>query len=184
MTSRALPAALLACLAAAGCGGAEAPPERAAAPPRASSPPRAPDALPRSVPRDGTGIAPDEARRVVTRWLRELTRGDVEAAARVWALPSRFQNGTPVLRIDSEVERLAINASLPCGGRPTRIEGTTTPSYVVVTIRLTTRPGGGPPQGCDGLVRSAVQVRDGRITALFRLPEGGAPAPSGPQTEV
>lgn len=169
--------ALLACLALAGCGGEDAAPVARDAPPRASSPPApAPGQPPRTVPRAGTGPAGAEARRVVRRWLAALTRGDVVAAAEVWALPARFQNTTDVLTIDTEIERLAINASLPCGGRATKVEGTRTASFVLVTIRLRTRPGGGPAEFCDGEVVSAIQVRDGRITALFRLPGRGEPA--------
>jgi hypothetical protein len=175
---RALP--LLALLAA-GCGAGEAP-GRAADEARPAAPEQRSETPP-GVPRAGGGLPSAEARRVVGRWLAALRRGDLEAAANQWALPSRFQNGTPVLTIDTPVERLAIQEALPCGGTPAQVDGTSTPGYVLVRIDLTTRPGGGPASACGGEVRVAIQVEAGRITAMFRLDEDGE-IPAGPQVEV
>ena len=80
--------------------------------------------VPKSVPQRATGPARRSSTRVIRRWLAALDRGDVERAAHYFALPSTFQNtGTPVLHIDSEEERIAVNLSLTCGARAERTGG-------------------------------------------------------------
>src|SRR5215218_8957988 len=114
-----LVAALLLGLGAGACGGGDAPRATRTTPtaPRTPQSARDPLALPPQVPKVATGPADPAAVRVIRRWLTTLRRGDTHAAARFFALPSRFQNGTPVLIVDSEVERIAINEALPCGAR-------------------------------------------------------------------
>jgi hypothetical protein len=160
-----LPCALAA-LAAAGCGGSS---ERAAtAPPAPRAQPGVPPALalPRSVPRrpDGSPVDPGDAA-VIRRWARTLARGDERGAARLFALPSRFQNGTPVLEVRTRPERLAVQASLSCGARVTGLRGAG--AYVVVRFALQGRPGGEP--SCSGDASSVLRVQDGRITEWYRL---------------
>lgn len=157
----------------AGCGaddGQTAPP---AAPATASAPVR-PDAvpgvppelqLPAGVPRRGDGGAAGAAEaRVIRRWASLHRRGRLREAARVFALPSRFQNVTPILTIDTAPERRAIQESLTCGGRPVRMERAG--RYVVVTFELGERPGA--RCGGTGVGRATLRVAGGRITEFYR----------------
>lgn len=138
-------------------------------------------ALPRDVPRRATGPASRASVRVIRRWLRALDRGDVERAAHYFALPSKFQNtGTPVLHIDNEDERIAINLSLSCGARAERTGGAG--PYTIVLFRLVERggPGGGCGSGVGATARGAILVSGGLIREWYRLPD--APARAAPGT--
>ena len=98
-----------------------------------------------------TGPADPAAVRVIRRWLATLRRGDTHGAARFFALPSRFQNGTPVLLVDTELKRIAVNEALPCGARMGGAGGAG--AYTIVVYVLMRRPGGdcgsgvGAPRG-------------------------------------
>jgi hypothetical protein len=143
-------------------------------------------ALPPNVPHRATGPASRSSTRVIRRWLAALDRGDVERAAHFFALPSKFQNtGTPVLHIDSEEERIAINLSLTCGARAERTGGAG--AYTIVLFRLIERPG--PGGGCGGgtgaTARGAILVVGGLIHEWYRLPDDESQdpkqaAPAGP----
>jgi hypothetical protein len=150
-----------------------------------TTPARSPLELPRKVPDRATGPADAASTRVIRRWLAALNRGDVTRAAHFFALPSKFQNtGTPVLTVDSERERIAVNLSLTCGARPIETGGAG--RYTIVTFRLIDRPGGDCGTGTGGTARGAILVAGGRIREWYRLPDepGGEPAspaaPSGP----
>jgi hypothetical protein len=140
--------------------------------------------LPPGVPDRATGPASAEARRVINAWLRALRRGDVERAARYFALPSKFQNVTPVLTVDSDTERIAVNLSLPCGAKAREMGGAG--PYTIVTFVLTRRPGADCGTGVGGTARGAIRVARGHIKEWYRLPDqpGGRPhappAPDGP----
>jgi hypothetical protein len=173
---------------AAGCGGGaeEAAPPAASERPAAVQPKVSADlALPRGVPDRANGPADPAAERVIRGWVSALRHGDVARAARYFALPSKFQNtGTPVLTLDSELERRAVNESLTCGALVQEIGGNG--PYSIVTFRLTERPGGDCGTGAGHRARGAIRVARGRITEWYRLPDepGGEPipppAPSGP----
>jgi hypothetical protein len=189
---RSAPAVLLAvaaAVAALGCGSGD-PPARSdtspsgAAPAQTAPPPSDLD-VPAKVPRTATGPADRASVRVIRRWLAALDRGDVTRAAHFFALPSTFQNtGTPVLTIDTERERVAVNLSLTCGARAIRTGGAG--RYTIVTFRLLERPGGDCWTGTGQTARGAILVGGGRIREWYRLPDrpGGEPdappAPSGP----
>lgn len=140
--------------------------------------------VPKSVPRRATGPARHSSTRVIRRWLAALDRGDVERAAHYFALPSTFQNtGTPVLHIDSEEERIAVNLSLTCGARAERTGGAG--AYTIVLFRLVERtgPGGGCGTGVGGTARGAILVAGGLIREWYRLPDDPSAeqdAPAGP----
>src|SRR5919106_584695 len=95
------PAALMAALVVAtcGCGGQE-------------------DAGARLIP---GGADPSETR-VIDEWSATLRRGDIEGAARFFAIPSVAQNGPILVRIDGLGDARRFNASLPCGAILTRAE--------------------------------------------------------------
>jgi hypothetical protein len=129
-------------------------------------------ALPEHVPRHATGPADRVATRVIRRWLAALRRGDIERAAHFFSLPSIFQNtGTPVLHIDNDQERIAINLSLPCGARAEKTGGAG--RYTIVLFRLTDRPGpgGGCGSGTGATARGAILVSGGLIREWYRLPD-------------
>src|SRR4051812_45253332 len=134
--------------------------------------PTADPALPRGVPLRATGPARPASRRVIRRWLAALSRGDVRRAAHFFALPSKFQNaGTPVLRVDTDKERIAVNLSLPCGATAERTGGAG--RYTIVLFRLKERPGpgGGCGAGTGQTTRGAIVVARGHIREWYRLPD-------------
>jgi hypothetical protein len=124
---------------------------------------------PLSVPDRATGPARAEARRVSNAWLRALRHGQVKRAAHYFALPSRFQNATPVLTVDSEAERIAVNLSLPCGATAREMGGAG--AYTIVTFKLTKRPGADCGTGVGGTARGAIRVERSRIKEWYRLPD-------------
>jgi hypothetical protein len=164
----------------AGCGGGGSTVDRADTTPNSggSQSPTLDLALPRNVPLRATGPADDASTRVIRRWLRALNRGDIERAAHYFALPSVFQNtGTPVLHIDNETERIAINLSLTCGARAEETGGAG--NYTIVLFRLIERPGpgGGCGTGAGQTARGAVLVARGLIREWYRLPDSPDQAP-------
>jgi hypothetical protein len=181
--------AVLAATGAAGCGGGsgsgstidtnDTTPNNGVTPGTQSVPPDL--ALPSGVPQRATGPAKSESVRVIRRWLRALDRGDVRRAAHYFALPSKFQNtGTPVLHIDSDQERIAVNLSLTCGAKAERTGGAG--AYTIVFFRLVERggPGGGCGAGTGGTARGAILVSGGLIREWYRLPDGPSAAPDQP----
>jgi hypothetical protein len=174
--------------AAAGCGGSSKSPPSPAPQTVADDPGPTPPVsdleLPPGVPDESTGPAANAARRVINNWLRALRRGDVKRAAHYFALPSKFQNATPVLTVNSEQERIAVNVSLSCGAVATEMGGAGV--YTIVKFRLTKRPGGNCGTGVGGTVRGAIRVERRKIKEWYRLPDqpGGQqqapPAPAGP----
>ena len=187
-----LPLVLVAAaLAGAGCGGggdddgersAAPAPEQAPSIPRPPSTPQEPTgalAIPRRVPRKATGPADPADERVIRRWLAALRRGDVRAASRYFALPSTFQNGTPVLTIDTEVERVAVNEALPCGAKAIRTGGAG--QFTIIVFELVRRPGADCGPGTGNRARGAIRVAGGRIREWYRLPDApGAAQPAPP----
>jgi hypothetical protein len=178
MPTRRAPLALLAALlvgvGAGVCGGGSDDPGRSARttprqPAEPARPARDPLALPPQVPQAATGPADPAAVRVIRRWLATLRRGDTHAAARFFAIPSRFQNGTPVLTVRNQAERIAVNEALPCGARMAHAGGAG--AYTIVVYLLVRRPGGDCGSGVGAHARGAVRVACGRITEWYRLPD-------------
>jgi hypothetical protein len=125
---------------------------------------------------------------VVRAWSSALQRGDVEAAARYFALPSEFINGpdasgrVPIIRIRSLADAAAINTSLPCGA--SFVSADQRGAYVNVLFRLTDRPGpgGGCGSGIGQKARTNFVIRGGRIVEWIRAPDdpGDNPEPTVP----
>jgi hypothetical protein len=164
-------------IALAGCGGgghnATTPTAGQAEPAGATQPPPGGQTsdldLPASIPDRATGPASTEARRVINAWLRALRHGDVERAARYFALPSKFQNSTPVLTVNTVKERIAVNLSLPCGAKAREMGGAG--AYTIVTFVLTKRPGADCGTGVGGTARGAIRVERHLIKEWYRLPD-------------
>jgi hypothetical protein len=151
----------------AGCGGSD----HSAASKR-RTPPATSNAdlrLPEHVPRRAKGPADKRAVHVIAAWLKHLRHGDETGAARYWATGAKFQNATPVLTIDSPIEKLAIQKSLPCGARIKEAGGPA--PFVVLVFVLTKRPGGDCGSGVGGTARGAIRVAHGRIAEWYRLPD-------------
>jgi hypothetical protein len=92
-----------------------------------------------------------------------------------------------VLTIDTPIEKIAIQESLPCGARIKEAGGPA--PFVVLVFVLTERRGGDCGSGVGHTARGAIRVAHGQIVEWYRLPddpsqeqpnvavtEGGAPA--------
>jgi hypothetical protein len=166
----------------AGCGGLRHP--AAARDPAASDAPLMPRRqntvdptifAPKRVPRHGSGPADPAAIRVIDGWLRALRAGDIPRAASYFAIPSRFQNGTPVLTLDSRTEVLAVNVSFPCGAVATRFSRAG--AFTLVRFRLTPRRNGDCGGDAGAETGAAIRVAGGRIQEWYRLYDPDEPKP-------
>lgn len=114
------------------------------------------------------GDASPEAVEVISAWSEALGRGDVDAAADLFAIPSVAENGPIVARINTEAEARSFNESLPCGGRLIRAEGEG--EVTTATFRLTERPGPGScGDGTGETAQTAFVIRDGEIVEWRRV---------------
>jgi hypothetical protein len=178
-----LPAVLAAAVAVAGCGGTSSD-RPATTTQRAAPAPQGglgidPTTLPpRSVPRRPVDAPDPAAVRVIEAWSRDVRRGDLRAAARLFGLPARFQNGTPVLTLRHRIDVLVVFSGFTCGAVPTRFGAAG--RYTLVRFRLTTRVGG-DCRGAEGhTTGGAIRVVDGRIRAWYRLYDPEEIAPHAP----
>jgi hypothetical protein len=113
---------------------------------------------------------------VISGWSEALRRGDIDAAAEKFAIPSVAENGQFLARIDSEADARAFNESLPCGGRLIRAEGEG--DFTTATFRLTERPGPGScGEGTGETAKTAFVIRDGLIVEWRRVGLGQPDAP-------
>jgi len=178
------PPILLCILALTACGGgSDTPGASSTPPPAAPSPPaQAPGrlALPQDVPLRESQAGDPAAIRVIRMWSDALRRSDVRRAASFWAIPSKVQNGTPLLELTSAAEIRAFNGSLSCGSMLTSGLGARD-DFTIAVFKLTRRPGADCGSGAGNLARTAIRVRDGKIAEWYRLPEDpDAPAPQQP----
>jgi len=118
---------------------------------------------------------------VIEHWADTLRRGDTEAAARYFSLPTVVQNGTAPVVLHSHHDVVAFNESLPCGAR--LVKASPQGRFIAATFRLTDRPGGGCGSGVGLLARTAFVIREGKIVQWRRLPNA-ASAPSVPTGPV
>ncbi len=136
--------------------------------------------VPKGVPTEADGQPADaQDLAVVKRWLRALTRGDLEAAAATFADGTLVQNLQPRMRLPDRAARVAFNEQFPCGAEI--VDASSVKGYLVVTYRLTDRV----DSRCDGpggKAAGTIKVEDGKMTEWYRLPNPpGAPeAPAGP----
>jgi hypothetical protein len=153
-------------------------------PPAAAQPqddPQGSVALAPGVPLRDSGAARPAAIRVIRLWSDALREGDVDRAASFWAVPSKVQNGTPVITLDTAAAVRLFNDSLSCGSRLVSGLGARR-GFTIAVFLLTERPGGDCGSGTGNHARTAIRVRGGKITEWYRLPDDPqAPAPSQPQ---
>jgi len=117
---------------------------------------------------------------VIYGWSEALRRGDTDAAATSFAIPSVAENGPLLVHIESEAEARAFNESLPCGGRliRARSEG----EFTTATFRLTERPGEGScGDGTGNIAQAAFVVRDEKIVEWRRV---GTSPPTAPGQSI
>jgi len=127
--------------------------------------------LPAGVPTRSAGVPTDAvSARVIRKWSGALRGGDLKRAARFFALPSKVQNGTPVLTLDTAGKRLVFNAAFPCGAKPTKLEQASG-GFTIADFVLTERVGGDCGSGTGGSARTAIRVRDGHIVDWYRVPD-------------
>lgn len=194
MKSRSLHAvglAIVSALTIVACGGGddgggakgEGAPQGDGAPPLSAAP-QSPLELPARIPLEGTGAGDPAAIKVIRLWSEAVRRSDVAAASALWAVPSKVQNGTPVLTLASEREVRAFNSSLSCGSQLVSGLGAKGSPFIVAVFRLTKRPGADCGSGIGEDARTAIRVRGGKIVEWYRLPDvpgdPGAPAPAPP----
>jgi hypothetical protein len=174
--------------AAAGCGGASgtahdrpAAQHTATEPPVGSTPAPGLDPKilpPKRVPHRGHGAASPAARHVIEAWLRELRAGHLRRAAHYFAVPSVFQNASPVMHLDSERAVRAVVASFPCGAVATHYAAAG--RYTLVRFRLTERTGGDCHGAAGNTTGGAIRVARGRIREWYRLYDPEEIHPTGP----
>ncbi len=126
--------------------------------------------IPPEVPFKATGSGDPEAIKVIRLWTDALRRSDVERASALWAVPSKVQNGTPVLTLDSAAAVRLFNDSLSCGSRLVSALGGRN-GFTVAVFTLTSRPGADCGTGRGNDARTAILVRGGRIVEWYRLPD-------------
>lgn len=185
MHARALATVVICTLALGACGGGSSddePARGATTPqPRQQAPPSVPGGpldLPSGVPLRATRDGDPRAIKVIRLWTDALRRSDVRAASALWAVPSKVQNGTPVLTLASVADVRLFNDSLSCGSQLVSAQGARN-GFTVAVFKLTQRPGADCGTGVGNDARTAILVRGGRIAEWYRLPDDpDAPAPS------
>jgi hypothetical protein len=162
--------------------------------PPANPAPPTPDLGQGTVPTPAPTGAPAAANAVsvIRAWSDALRHGDVQSAARYFALPSVMVNGSDgagealVITIGDRAQAEAANASLPCGAR--LITTDRRGRYVNALFRLTERPGPGGTDCGDGAgttARTNFVIAHGRIVEWLRAPDdpgdnGSSRAPQAP----
>jgi limonene-1,2-epoxide hydrolase len=123
------------------------------------------------------GDADPEDVAVIKDWVDTLRRGDVEGAARYFAIPSTAENGPTLIRIESPDDARRFNESLPCGAVLVRAEAAG--EFTSATFRLTERPGPGVcGPGAGETAQTAFVIEDHKIVEWRRVATGGRQAPS------
>jgi hypothetical protein len=127
--------------------------------------------------REITSDADPAAVRVIDAWATTLRQGDIEGAARYFAIPSIAENAGTLIRIEDVDDARLFNASLPCGARLVRADDEG--EFTVATFVLTERPGPGLcGAGTGNAAQTAFVIEDGQITEWRRVAIGSEEAPS------
>ena len=86
-----------------------------------------------------------------------MTKGDIDAATKLFAVPAIVANNTPQIRLETRLQVRFFNQTLPCGGTVVATERRG--RFVVGTFRLTDRPGGDCGAGTGHTAKAAFDVR-------------------------
>lgn len=137
-------------------------------------------AIPPEVPLKATGAGDPKATKVIRLWTDALRRSDVDKASAMWTVPSKVQNGTPVITLHTAADVRLFNDSLSCGSQLVSALGGRN-GFTVAVFKLTDRPGADCGTGTGNRARTAILVRGGRIAEWYRLPDNpDTPAPEAP----
>jgi hypothetical protein len=128
-------------------------------------------------PRSGRGVDPADVQ-VVVAWSTTLRNGDVDGAARFFALPSAVSNGTRPIELTTLAQARAFNRSLPCGAELVSTRAISD-GFFVATFRLTDRPGGDCGTGTGNTASTAFHVTNGLIDHWLRVEDLELPAAPG-----
>jgi hypothetical protein len=104
---------------------------------------------------------------VISGWVNTLATGDVEGAARYFALPSIAENGPLVIRIRTFEDAVSFNETLPCGAELLSAE--TIGDFTAATFRLLERPGGSCGAGTGGTAATSFLIEEGKIVEWRRV---------------
>jgi hypothetical protein len=127
-------------------------------------------------PADVPGDADAADVQLIDAWATALTAGDIDGAARFFAIPSVTENG-PVLQIENLDQARLFNATLPCGAE--LIRATREGDFTIATFRLLERPGPGTcGDGTGETAMTAFVIADHKIVEWRRVGAGGVRAPS------
>lgn len=136
----------------------------------------------------GATAADQTVTRVIAGWSDALRRGDVDGAARYFAIPSQMINanasGRPVIiSIQSRHDAVLANESLPCGAKLVSVQRRG--QVIDALFLLTGRPGPGGSTCAGGAgthARTLFVIRAGRIVHWIRAPDepGDNPTVPGP----
>ncbi|HVF78751.1 MAG TPA: hypothetical protein VNA28_10670 [Solirubrobacteraceae bacterium] len=126
--------------------------------------------LPAKVPLDATGAGDPKAIKVIRLWSEALRRSDVDGASALWAVPSKVQNGTPLLALATATDVRLFNDSLSCGSQLVSALGGRN-GFTVAVFKLTDRPGADCGTGVGSRARTAILVHGGKIVEWYRLPD-------------
>jgi hypothetical protein len=126
--------------------------------------------LPAKVPLEAIGTGDPKAIKVIRLWSEALRRSDIDGASALWAVPSKVQNGTPVLALATAADVRLFNDSLSCGSRLVSALGGRN-GFTVAVFRLTSRPGADCGTGVGNRARTAILVHGGKIVEWYRLPD-------------
>jgi hypothetical protein len=110
---------------------------------------------------------------VIEGWVNALRRGDIDAAAGYFAIPSVAENGA-IIHIHSSDQAKLFNAALPCGAK--LIRAVSAGKFTTGTFKLSERrgPGAGCGLGVGGTAQTSFVIRDGKIVEWRRVGLAGA----------
>jgi len=119
-----------------------------------------------------TGDADSDDVDVIDAWSDALRKGDVDAAAEFFAIPSVAENGAQLIRIRDRDDARLFNLSLPCGA--VLIEAETQGDFTTATFKLTERPGPGLcGPGTGHTAQTSFVIEDGKIVEWRRVAISG-----------
>jgi hypothetical protein len=121
----------------------------------------------------------ERLRPLIAGWATALRKGNVERAARYFALPAIVEQ-SDTIQLATRDDARAFNEGLPCGARLLEVQHDG--RFIVGTFRLTDKP----RQTCltpGALVRVAFVIQARHFTEWRQVPDtpGAAPGPSKPE---
>jgi hypothetical protein len=121
----------------------------------------------------------EHLRPLIAGWANALRQGNVDRAARYFALPAIVEQ-SDTIQLATRSDARAFNEGLPCGARLLEVQHNG--RYIVGTFRLTDKP----RQTCltpGALARVAFVIQERHFTEWRQIPDtpGASPGPSKPE---